>query len=312
MRVIYKPTGQIGDIPDDKFDASLFGKVDGTSTSATSQPMTQMQSPTQPQIPQTTLNIPAPSPTPDLNLFVKKATAAGKSLKEINDFISQQQQLSKSLTGGPTGADAVAEVMKQGGSDFINKGKDKDARAAIAAEILKLGGVNDYRKQMPLADLLSPAEETAQQSTVDLQNEISTAAPMFGKANDKWGGTGPVSAMLPSQLDFLRSKEGRDKIAEAEKIKAQYAQAISGKVISDNEIRRLQSFLPSKDKTETQNGEDLNRLKDAIEKNVKIFELGKREGLTPNEAFQKYGKQVFNSGSSKSGGGSKFTIETIE
>lgn len=298
MKVIQKKTGLLGDLPDDQFDPKLYDRADGAPVVdktnggiATQQKQTNVQ--------------------PNIQLFVKNASAAGYSTKQINDFLSEQQKLQQTVSGGPQGADAVAEIMKQGGSDFISKGKDKDARSAIAETILKMGGVDPYRKAMPLRDLVSEDEDKTLTGATDLLTKIDVASPNFGKEKDVWGGTGPIAQFIPG---WLRTEEGRQKIASAEQVRALYQQLISGKVVSEQEAQRLKAFLPAASKTETQNKEDLDRLKKGIDVNIKLFEIGKREGLTPSEAYRKYGQEVIfgKKSDNKSGGGSRFTIESIE
>lgn len=186
--------------------------------------------------------------------------------------------------------EAIQQVVTQGGSDFINKGKTKDERMAIAQEVMKAGGMDKYRQLLPLKDLSTEKELTGIQSSVDLKGKIDTSLPNFEQ--DTAGGTGPLAQYIPF---FLRSPEGREKVAGVEQVRALYQQMISGKVISDREAERLKQFLPTKGKTETNNREDLKRLKDGIDLNLKLFEKGKREGLTANEAYDKYGAEIIGS-----------------
>lgn len=251
-----------------------------------------------------------PTQVSDMNGFVQRATAAGYSLKQINDFMAEHNRLRDNMSTSPSGADAVAEVMKQGGSTFVGKGKDKDARSAIAETILKMGGVGKYREAMPLKDLVSDDEDKTLSGATDLLTKIDVAQPNFGPDQDKVGGTGPIAQYIPS---WLRTPEGREKIATSEQVRALYQQLISGKVVSEQEAQRLKAFLPAASKTETQNAEDLARLKEGIEINLKIFEKAKREGLTAGEAYRKYGKEfIGGGGTSRKSSGSRFTIESVE
>lgn len=209
---------------------------------------------------------------------------------------------------------AIADVVSQGGSDFVNKGKSIDERAAIAQAIKKLGGVSQYRQVLPLEDLTTEKEKEALDTATQLKSKIDASLPNFQE--DTMGGTGPLARFIPG---FLRSPQGREKVADVEQIRALYQQAISGKVISDREAERLKKFLPNDAKTETQNREDLKRLSDQLDLSFNLFEKAKRQGLTPNEAYTKYGpeflkKYGINLGgkSSSQPSGSRFTIEAIE
>lgn len=259
----------------------------------------------------------------DVDAFIKQQKdnaammeLAKKGVVKPADLASKDPQLALKIAqqsttpNTPTGADAVAEAMRQGGSQFIQQGKDVAARNAIAETILKLGGVNKYRQQLPLNDLLNPAEKTSETAATDLQREIDYSLPAFQK--DELGGTGPVAQYIPG---FLRTPAGREKVADVGKVQALYQQMISGKVVSDREVERLSQFLPTKGKTETQNREDFLRLKKGIEDNLTLFEKAKREGLTPNEAYQKYGSSVIRSDGTpkkQSSGGSKYKIEAVQ
>jgi len=210
----------------------------------------------------------------------------------------------------PEGADAVAIAMQQGGGDFINKGKDVGSRNAIAETIARMGGVTKYRDQLPLNDLLTQPERDQELATQNLQSAVDTALPNFKK--DTLGGTGPLAQFIPS---FLRSQAGQDKIANASRVQSLYAQLVSGKVISEPEMQRLSGFLPTAGKNESVNKRDLERLSTGIVNNMKLFEKGKREGLTPNEAYTKYGKDIIGTDGTRvknKSGNSKYSIESVK
>lgn len=214
---------------------------------------------------------------------------------------------------------ALTEAMSQGGSQFVNKGKTKDERLAIAEEIKKLGGVGKYREMLPLQDLSTPDELKALEASSGLKSKIDRSIPNFEK--DTMGGTGPLAQYIPG---FLRTSAGREKVANAGEIMALYQQMISGKVVSDAEVNRLKTFLPNPGKTETQNKEDMQRLQSDLSANMQLFEIAKRKGLTINEAYDKYASVkngrlsikpveiLQKSGVLPSKSQSKFTIEAVE
>jgi len=113
-------------------------------------------------------------------------------------------------------------------------------------------------------------------------------------------GGGPVTRFIPG---FARGEAGREEVETVEQVRAAYQQMISGKVLTEQEAKRLKVFLPHMGKTDTQNREDLERLREGIELNLKLFELGKREGLTPDQAYMKYGRQIL--GEQVVGGGDR-------
>lgn len=195
------------------------------------------------------------------------------------------------LSSSKSPSDVISEVMKQGGSGFVSKGRTKEERQVIAQEILDVGGVKEYRKIVPIQDLSDDKEKEGITSATDLLIQIDMALPNFKKEN-LLGGTGPFAGRLSPILDVIGTPEGREARATPEQVRASYQQLISGKVVSEQEARRLKAFLPTKDKTETQNAEDLERLKFRINLNMELFEKGKREGLNINESYKKYGQQM--------------------
>lgn len=188
-----------------------------------------------------------------------------------------------------TGQDAVAEVINQGGDEFIRLGKTQAERYAIAESILESGGVKEYRKQLPLTDLITESELKGLQAQNDLNILLTQGIGVFSQGNMA-GGTGPLAQFLPGLFVGPNTREMRRVV---ENIKAQYQKFISGATVPESEAKRLAKFLPSSGKTEQQNLEDMKKLSRDIEINQKIFDLGKRNGLTPDQAFKEYGEQVF-------------------
>jgi hypothetical protein len=189
-------------------------------------------------------------------------------------------------------ADVISEVRKQGGGDLIDKARTKDERIAVAQEILDAGGVVAYKQLLPLKELATEKEIAGLEAKTDLLTQINMAQPAMAK--EKIGGTGPIVGLpgISALADIFGSPEGREARATPEAVRATYQQMISGKVVSDREAARLKAFLPLKTKTETQNAQDLERLAFRLELNMKLFERAKRENLTPNEAYDKYGKEM--------------------
>lgn len=221
-----------------------------------------------------------------------KADLASKNMT-IDDITGEprgfnaQEQAARGITY-KTGTEAVAEVIKQGGSELLNQAKDKEARKALAEEIVSMGGVSEYRKQLPIDSLINDAERSEIQKNATLLSQIDQAIPVFS-AGDKSGGTGPIAGLLPGFISPEKTREMRRQVGA---ITTQFQQLISGKVISDKEVKRLAAFLPNQYKSESENMGDLVKLKSEIEKNMSLFEKAKQEGLTANQAYDKYGKQI--------------------
>jgi hypothetical protein len=223
----------------------------------------------------------------NLDIANKKADLLGKGYKADGQNLIPLTEAEKQAAGF-VGESAVAEVIKQGGRDFITGGSAAE-RQAIAEEILRSGGVKEYRKLLPLTNLVSTTELNALQDQTDLDVLLSQAINYF-ENNKSFTGTGLFAQLVPGAVAGETTREMRRQI---ETIKALYAKAISGATISDREMKRLATFLPSSGKNEAENLGDLEKLQRDIKINQEIFELGKREGLTSNQAFDKYGKEIF-------------------
>lgn len=200
------------------------------------------------------------------------------------DIANKKLKGGEGTLGGPQ---ALAEVIKQGGADFV-KGLNKEAQVAVAQQILQTGGVKEYRKQLPLETLLTDKEKLAVGEQTDLLSKIEQAIPLFAK--DKLGGTGPLAQIIPGIIAGKNTREMRRQVSD---IRAQYQKAISGSTVSDAEVKRLEAFLPTPGKTESQNLEDLQKLQRGIQINQELFAIAKQEGLTPKQAYDKYRDEVF-------------------
>lgn len=242
---------------------------------------------------------------------LKTQLEAEMNKKEDEDTMSQAELQKEWLNGNPrikrnpetglleidyenknnviTGDAAVAEVLKQGGGDILNQAKDVASRKALAEEIMRMGGVQEYKKQLPLDSLLTEKERTEIDTATDLEILVDQAIQTFSGGN-QLGGTGPLAQLVPG---FVAGEGTREMRRQASNIRAQYQKLISGATVSDAEAKRLEAFLPTSGKTEKENLEDLQQLARDLKINMEIYEMGKREGLTANEAYKKYGKQVF-------------------
>ncbi|RLG44737.1 MAG: hypothetical protein DRN81_03805 [Thermoproteota archaeon] len=189
-----------------------------------------------------------------------------------------------------TGDDAIAEATQQGGEDFVNTGRSHLERIAIAENIMRMGGVAEYRKTQALDDLITSTER----NDLEEQNALIILLNQgLGVFEDFRGpiGTGPIlGRLIPGAVAGKRTR-GLRRITE--NIRSTYQKIISGATVSDAEVKRLKEFLPTTTKTEETNIEDMQSLLVGLQINQKIFEIGKKENLTPNEAFSKYGEDVF-------------------
>src|SRR3990167_5045320 len=201
--------------------------------------------------------LPTPTPTAgasDLATLGQKVKQAYPQYANLSDealgmkFLAKygsNDALVKAVTGQagqPTGAEAVSETMRQGCTPFVTKGKTAAERFAIAEDILKSGGVKEYRKTVPLDELTTEKEREGLTASTELKRQIQRAQTTM---TESLGGTGPLAQFIPGAI---RSPEGREKLASVEQVRATYQQMVSGKVVSEQESERLKAFLPHKGK----------------------------------------------------------------
>jgi len=218
----------------------------------------------------------------DTNVYIERIKKKYPNLpsKDLSKLVTQ---IDKKLNDK-----AYNAVVKEGGDEILKKVANSQ-RASLAREIMLSGGTQAYRESLSLKELASDNENKVIDEQVNLLTNIRRAQPLFASDNNL-GGTGPIAAMIP---DPFVSPKTRDQRALSDSLRADYQRAVSGLTVSDAEARRLEQFLPTKQKTEQQNREDLNRLAKGIQINQKLFELAKRNNLTANEAYNQFGKQVF-------------------
>lgn len=231
----------------------------------------------------------------ELGFKIDKATGELVKTEDVDGLetpdgepLDDQQKADAKLSGDA----AISRVASQSASakTYLNQFKSKGERAAVAEQILKSGGWNSFTKDpsFSISALLTDKEKVALEAQTGLMVDLDSAIASFS-GGDQMGGTGPLAQFLPGIVAGGKTREMRRNL---ETVRAQYQKAISGATVSDSEVKRLSAFLPTSAKTESQNLEDLQRLKQGIEANQKIFEASKREGITVNEAYSKYGKEI--------------------
>jgi len=183
---------------------------------------------------------------------------------------------------------ALQEVMNQGGARLLT-GSSLAERTAQAQAIMQMGGVDAYRRKLDLPDLLTDKELAADQAMTDLAAQVQAALGKFANQEGP-GGTGLIAGLVPYSFSGERAKSLRRALSgiSSEKIKE-----LSGAAVSEQEAARLEGFLPTKWKSETDNYNDLLRLYNGIAINRELFELAKRNNLTPTQALYQYGPEVF-------------------
>lgn len=173
-------------------------------------------------------------------------------------------------------------------------GKDKDARSAQAGAMQKLG-IDGYFKASALPDLLNDKELVAREAATALLNSASSIYSQVQNQNGKTKnvqGIGPLGQLRPG---FLTNTEGKTLKQDIVNLTAAKMKEISGAAISDKEVQRLSKALPQVGDTEGVILTKAKNIADAIEIGLEMQEVAKRERLTLDEAYRKYGTDAFTS-----------------
>lgn len=201
--------------------------------------------------------------------------------------------LTKSYKVMPTtpATDPMQYVADNQATKYLT-GKDKDARNAQAAAIQKLG-VDGYLKSSALPDLLTEKEQTARDATTALLN---SASAIYSEVQDQNGkpkdvqGVGILGQLRPG---FLTNTEGKTLKQDITSLTAEKMREISGAAVSDKEVQRLSKALPQVGDPESVIFTKAKNIADSLEIGLQMQELAKRERLTLDQAYMKYGAQAF-------------------
>lgn len=194
-------------------------------------------------------------------------------------------------------------------------GKDIGAREAQAAAMQRLG-VEGYFKASPLPDLLSEKETTAREAASALLNQASSIVSQVEGRNGQAKNASGVGLLGRFRPDFTLGSEGKTLRQDITNLTAAKMKEISGAAISEQEAARLAKALPQIGDTEKTIMTKAKNIADAVEIGLQMQEFAKRERLTLDQAYKKYGAQAFSEkgqpvpswikgGSSKSPGSSQ-------
>lgn len=252
-------------------------------------------------------------------------TARADDLSTYEDKLKLQQKYSTSGTATPGGLSEIEqEALKSGKASIsfdknANKyvvipnenqtdplqwaadnqaipyltGRDKATREAQASAMQKLG-IEGYLKASALPDLLTDKEVTARDAATNLLNSASS---IYAQVQSQNGtpldvqGVGPLGRFRPG---FLTNEQGKTLKQEITNLTANKMKEISGAAISDKEVQRLSKALPQVGDTEGVIMTKAKNIADAIEIGLQMQEMAKRDRLTLDQAYQKYGTQAFN------------------
>jgi hypothetical protein len=184
-------------------------------------------------------------------------------------------------------ADPIAEIMKQNGGDLLTA-KTADERLSQAKTILSAGGVSEYRKQVPVDQLLTEKELAAREAAFALAR---IAGDIVGSTENRNAeGIGGLQRFLPGWAVSDKGTVNRANIGE---ITSQKMKEISGAAISEQEVKRLQEFLPKKGEREDKIETKSKRIYNALQIGIEMQTLAKQNGLTLDQAYRQFGSAVY-------------------
>jgi hypothetical protein len=217
----------------------------------------------------------------------------------IMDYKKTLESSSDTSTGVPSvdmldDATAVARIKNKYGPNVSlgNTQAERGARAKLLLAKEANGEKVDY------VDLLSEKEYTKLNEATDSLSGVDRGLATLGKYGNKsqLGGTGAIigninEGTLPGAI-FIGEKE-RDMRRAVTDVASAYQKFLSGVAVSAQEMVRLEGLLPSQKKPEDANIADMERLKKGMEINLELDKRAKLNKMTPDEAYKKFGQEVF-------------------
>lgn len=186
--------------------------------------------------------------------------------------------------------DPFMEVYENYGSKYLT-GKSMDERRQQAAVIQKYG-LKPYLENAPLTDLLTPNELEKREAATGILNDLSQLSSLLQGDNGvkNLQGIGPAGRFRP---EFLTNREGITAKQLITNFTAQRMNEISGAAVSDKEVRRLSDALPTIGDSEKTIRDKVNNIENSILIGLELQEVAKREDITLDQAYKKYGADLF-------------------
>lgn len=279
----------------------------------------------------------------NLEQFKKAAVGLGYNPQEVESFASLikskptydpgtdptlQRQIAYYKATNPSAVDTsgniidpVKQVYKENGQDLLKGYATAEERRTAAQNIVEFGGVNAYRQQAPLTNLLSGDKKVADKYSA-LGYYVSTlenVASYFPKEIENQVGfsslSGPEVALKRSLANNIFTswipgiQPNADQVASGvflSKSQTEKMKELSGVAISDQEARRMEQWLPTMKDSESVVAAKTDALLRASKMNLEVIEQAARNNLTPTEYLEKnksnlYLKYGFNSDGSDVG-----------
>lgn len=240
---------------------------------------------------------PESDPTLQRQLYMQALEGGAPAFNQETDVDFQRwlakEETSKAMTGGE---DPLKYVMKEFGSKYLT-GRSIEERRAQAEAIQELG-LKGYLENSPLTDLLTPKEIEKRDAATGILNDLSQIESIIAKGSGAKNvqGVGPLGRFRP---EFLTNAEGVTTKQLITRFTAQRMNEISGAAVSEKEVARLTGDLPTVGDTEKTVLTKARNIATSIEIGLEMQELAKREDITLDQAYAKYGEQAFKSAGQK-------------
>lgn len=191
-------------------------------------------------------------------------------------------------TGKQIEVDSMTAVNMQGGSKLLEAESSVTAKKAKADAIMALGGVKKYLENATTNDLFTTEELTK----MKLANELMMyAGNIVGATKNK--DAPAVGTLGKFRFGPLVGKEGASLRADIGQLSSEKMKELSGAAISEQEMKRLTEFLPTRWDDENNIQFKSERLFNGLSIGLKMAELAKRNNLTLNEAYVKFAGEVY-------------------
>lgn len=215
--------------------------------------------------------------------------------KQLND----EQKINASLRGTSAVAKASSQDLKLWQTLVKASAKTQEAKEGLAEEILKQGGMDEYRKNFDVIDLMSTDEVKSQKLEQDLMSNIELGLQILEREGGVRG-VGALEGFIGGIAGgVFASDEGKELRSHITAITGKKLKEMSGTTVSESEYKRLTDggFLPKVGDSEASIQSKLEILRDVMAGNREIFNRAKMEGIDVGTAYEKYKGELLGLGS---------------
>lgn len=190
--------------------------------------------------------------------------------------------------------DPVKEVVRQGGGEFL-KGLPVSTQKSKAQAILEQGGVEGWRKTIPIDELLPKDKFTKYQSADSLKEDLKTIQQFFpsGTQADVGFGENNLTGPITSRLGFLRNNKQQQAQSLISQMETQKIKELSGVAVSPTEFQRMHAWLPDPKDQENEVAVKTDALLRRIQLQQAVLERSARENIEPGQYLDKHDKELF-------------------